>query len=207
MAPQGKEQHVKKMLELLGAVLGMDSIALSAAGTVPADVEGKLAQLRDELPGLRSAQSLRSRVRDTLALGAEADDAVIEATLRGLQAKGQAHDALKARVDALELSAENERREKVIERGLSEGKLTKAMIEGEWCKGQNAVALDAFLAVAPVVVPPGRTVDTQALAGDGGTVALTAEEDGIRRAFGWTREQMLEAKKIQEAQAKAAADR
>lgn len=192
---------MKKLLELLGAVLGMDAIALADDGKVPADVATKLAQLRDELPGLRAARALGAKVRDCLALGAEADEAKVEGTLRGLMAKGAAHDALKSRVDALELAAETDKRQKVIDRGLAEGKLTKAMIEGDWCKGQNAVALEAFLAVAPVVVPPGKTVDKGALPGAGSDqVALTAEEDGIRKAMGWTREQMLDAKKLQAGQ-------
>lgn len=190
---------MKKLLALVGRLAGQDTAALEDASKLPETALAALETLAQELPGLRAAQALGGKVRDCLSLGAEADAATVEGTLRGLVAKAGAHDALKSRVDALELEAETSKRTKIIERGLAEGKLTKAMIDGDWCKGQNAVALEAFLAVAPVVVPPGRAVDTGKLP-QGDAVGLTAEDEGIAKALGWTPAQMLEAKKLQTAQ-------
>lgn len=191
--PGRKEQKVDTILKLLGAVLGMDTIALADDGKIPADVETKLSQLRDELPGLRAAGALGAKVRDALTLSAEAGEPEVLGALQGLKAKGEAHDQLKARVDALELEAEKERRQKVIDRGLAEGKLTKALVDG-WCKDQDAAALEAYLKVAPVVVKPGITIGTGDLAPED-EVALTAEDRKVCILTGISETDFLATKK------------
>lgn len=188
---------MKELLEKLRAVLGLDAVALTDDGKVPAAVETKLTELTVELPKLRLLAGTAGKVRDALALSADAGEPQILAALQGLQAKGQAHDGLKARVDALALEAESNKRQKVIERGQAEGKLTKAMVDG-WAKGQDAAALEAFLQHAPVIVAPGKTVETGKLPADD-SLALSDADRHFARVTGLTEEQLKTARKLAKA--------
>jgi len=181
--PTPKGEQMKELLTKLGTALGMGAVALSDDGKVPVEVETKLAELTVELPKLRLLAGTAGKVRDALALTADAGEPQILAALQGLQAKGQAHDALKTRVDALALEAETNRRQKVIERGMTEGKLTPAMV-ANWAKGQDAAALEAFLQHAPVVVQSGRIVDVGRLPADADSAAWTDGELNIFRIAG-----------------------
>ena len=182
VTPKWKGEQMKELLAKLGLILGTD-IALSDDGKAPEAVETKLATLATELPGLRLLAGTAGKVRDALALTADAGEPQILAALQGLQAKGQAHDALKTRVDALALEAETNKRQKVIERGMTEGKLTPALV-ANWAKGQDAAALEAFLQHAPVIVAPGRTVDAGRLPADADSAAWTDGELNIFRIAG-----------------------
>jgi len=194
---QKGEQPMKKLLALMGAIVGIDSIALSDDGEVPAEITAALEGLKTELPGLRATATAQTEflagVTDALALGAEATLNDVQGAILGLVERAKGADELKARVDALELSAETSRLAEVIDKGMAAGKLTKAMIESAWGKKQDSVSLSAFLDAAPVIAAPGKTLDTHTLPTD--TIALTAEEREMCRNMGLSEEKYLEQKK------------
>lgn len=198
-----KEPHrMNKLLASLASLLGMDSIALSD-DQVPADVVAKIDALAEELPALRAASTGQAQflagVKDALALGAEPTLDQAKAAVLGLHAKAGQADQLKARVDALALDAETRKRDEIIAEGVAEGKLTKAMIDGYWGE-QDAAALAAFLAVAPVVVPGGEIDRTQIRQPD--AVALSSVDATVAKACGMDSAQVQEAwKKHQQATA------
>lgn len=193
-AASGSSTHTKEEFDMeqllapLATLLGMDSIALSDDNAVPEDVVGKLNDLAGEIPNLRAEQEAHTAflatVGDALSLEGERTPATIEAAIRGMAAKAGQADELKTRVDALELEAENEKRDKVVQRGLDEGKLTKAMIESDWGRGQDAAALTAYLATAPVIVPVDQIRRERLTQPD--AVALSAEQRGILSMVGVT---------------------
>lgn len=161
--PNGKGAGMNKtLLALLGAIVGIDALALGADGEAPAELIGKLDTLKTELPKLRQEATLARQLRDALALGAETEPSAVTGKLQGILQKAAGHDALKERVDALALAAETDKCTKLIETGVKAGKLTPDLVE-KWAKKQDSVALGAFLDVAPVIVAPGATVDAAAL--------------------------------------------
>jgi phage I-like protein len=186
-----RNKDMDKLLAKLAALLGMDTIALSDDHAVPDTVVEKLDALAGEIVRLRTshqaATDFLAEARGPLALSEDADLATAAAALRGLAAKAGQADDLKARVDALALEAENRKRAEVVERGLSEGKLTRAMLDSGWCKGQDAAALSAYLECAPVIVPAGDKIDRSKLNGpDPDTVALSEDDRKILAMLGVT---------------------
>lgn len=183
-----QETEMKQLLEKLASLLGMDSIALSEDSAVPEDVVTKITDLAGEVKSLREDREARkaflAAVGDCLALGEDADLKTAEAAILGLSAKAGQADDMKSRVDALELEAEDRKRREVIERGMAEGKITRAMIDGDWLKGQDAAALSAFLSTAPVVVPVDR-VRTDTLT-QPDAAALSDDQRGILALVGVT---------------------
>jgi phage I-like protein len=170
-----KGASMKGLLALLGAIIGLsetDSAALTAEGAESALLP-KLQDLTTELGKLRKDGALAKDVRDALALGAEVEPAAVTGKLAGILAKAQQHDTLKTRVDALELTAETGKKDKLIADGLAAGKLTPDLVE-KWAKKQDAAALSAFLDNAPVIVPQGRTDKTKLPTED--TAVLSAED-------------------------------
>ena len=170
-----KGASMKGLLALLGAIIGLsetDSAALTAEGAESALLP-KLQDLKTELGKLRKDGALAKDVRDALALGAEVEPAAVTGKLQGLLAKAQQHDTLKTRIDALELSAETGKKDKLIADGLAAGKLTHDLVE-KWAKKQDAAALSAFLDNAPVIVPQGRTDKTKLPTKD--SLELSAED-------------------------------
>lgn len=192
-SPNRKGAAMKKLLVLLGAIVGQDALALSAEGEAPAELLGKLETLKTELPRLRSEAAIAANVRDALALGAEVDAPALTGKLQALIQKAEGHDALKARVDALELTAETEKRQALIAGGLKSGKLTPALVE-KWAGKQDSVALAAYLDAAPVLVAPGSVINPETLR-PADSVALTAEDEAVAAHLGLTKEQMLAQKK------------
>jgi phage I-like protein len=178
---------MNKLLVCLAALLGMDSIALGADDSPPEDVFGKLNDLASEVKGLRTSQtaqkSFLAGVRDALALGAEATLETAQAAILGLKAAADQAGGLKTRVDALELEAETRKRDAIVEQGLAAGKLTKAMLDSQWVKKQDAAALSAFLEFAPVVVPVG-SLDRSKLAPADEALALSDADLEVCRACG-----------------------
>lgn len=194
-----EEAGMKKLLEKLAPLLGMDTIALSEDSAVPEDVVRKMTDLAGEIKDLRRGRDVQKAflgsVSDCLALGEDADLKSAEAAILGLHAKAGQADGMKVRLDALELEAETRKRDEVIARGVAEGKLTKAMIDGDWCKGQDAAALSAFLKTAPVVVPVDR-VRTDTLQ-QPDAVALSDDQRQTLTLLGVTdEEQQKEAAKL-----------
>jgi phage I-like protein len=171
-----EKKHMKLLCAALGVLLGMDSLSLSADGDAPEGVVEKINNLATELPGLRESKTQHDdfmiKVRDGLKLGADADDSTIHGTIIGMQAKAAGADGMKTRLDNLELGAETAKREGLIAGGLKEGKLSKSMLE--WANKQDCIALSAFLAVAPVVVPLDKINKDDLKKED--TLALSADE-------------------------------
>lgn len=184
VSPNQKGAAVKKLLAVLGAIVGSDVLALGADGEATPDLLGKLEILKTELPKLRADSALAKQVRDALALGAESEPAAVAGKLQALLVTSEAHGALKARVDAMELAAETDKRAKLIEQGKAQGKLTPDMIE-KWAKNQDSVALAAFLDAAPVIVAPGTRIDAARLTQDG-AVTVTAAQANVFSLLGIT---------------------
>lgn len=195
--PNNKEPRMNQLLVLLAPLLAVDSIALSDDGTVPDDIAAKITALGQEIPTLRAATegqtAFLAATKDALALSDDATLATAQAAILGLKASADQATALKTRVDALELSAEQSDLAKVMEQGKTEGKLTKAMIEGDWGKGLDAAALTAFLKTAPVVVEPGE-IPKQDLASPD-ALPLTADGEKINHLLGVTQDQVTAANK------------
>lgn len=172
----------KKLLEQIAPLVGLEAIALGDDGALPeaaaGDLAARLAALAAELKALRD---VRAQAFAALALSDDADPATAAAALEGLKAKGAAHDELRRRVDALALEAETRRKSDLTERGLREGKLTRAMADG-WAKGLDSAALEAYLAQAPVIVPQGA-LDTARLP-QPDSLALTETDREIARKCG-----------------------
>ena len=188
-----KEPRMNKLLVSLASLLGMDSIALSADGTVPEDVAAKITTLAQEIPTLRAAQdgqtAFLGATKDALALSDDATLETAQAAILGLKAKADQADTLKTRVDALELSDKDRDKAAVIEQGKATGQLTQAMLDG-WIGKQDAAALTAFLKTAPVVVAPGEIPKEDLASPD--TLPLTAEDIAVAKASG------LDPEKVQE---------
>ncbi len=156
--PKGKPR-MNKLLAALASLLGLDSLALGDDGTAPDGLADKIATLAGEHNRLKAQEaaqkSFLAGVRDALALGDGSSLETAQAAILGLKAAADQAGGLKSRVDALELEAETRKRDAIVEQGLAAGKLTKAMLDSEWIKKQDAAALSAFLEFAPVVVPVG----------------------------------------------------
>lgn len=192
---QPKEKKHMKLCKALAGLLGMDSVALSADGDAPEDVVSKINNLATEVPGLRKSKtdndSFLAKIKDSLALGADADESTIQGTILGLKAKADSADPLKVRVDALELAAENEKRDKLIESGRTAGKLADSQLE--WAKTLDSMALSAYLEKAPVVIPLDRVKRKDIQEGD--SVALSAEDRQVCKLTGTSEADFLAAKK------------
>ncbi len=192
---QQKEKGVNKILARLAGLLGMDSISLGADGSMPQGVEEKIDSVETELGALRQTKQgldkFLGSVRDSLALGAEGGLDVAEGKIIALSQKAANADQLKSRVDALELSAETDRKTRLIEQGQKDGKLAGGLLE--WAKKLDSVALGAFLGSAPVIVPSG-VIPRQNLT-EGDSVALTAEDRAVCKRHGLSEEEFLKTKK------------
>jgi len=184
-----QETHaMKKLLQSLAGLLGCDSIALGAENDVD---QATIDKINNVKIALDLGDALRKKLRDSLALGAEAADPEIVGALQGLTAKGAQHDALKAQVDALALAAETDKRDKLIETALADGKLTNDQA-ANWAKKQDSIALSAYLSHAPVVVPQGQ-IKRDPLP-DSDSAALSADDQAYCRKHGYDETEFLKAK-------------
>ncbi len=194
---QQKEKEVNKLLIALAGLLGMDSISLGADKDAPEGVIEKITNLKTEVTGLKALKQKVSdftgALKDKLALGADADLNAVQGRILGLIEKAGQADQYKARADALELSAENEKRVKLIEQGKAEGKLSNKMIAGEWLKNMDSVALAAFLKDQDVVIPPGQ-INPETL-GNPDAIAMSAADDQVCLQLGISKEKFLATKK------------
>jgi len=191
-----KEAQMDKLLNAIAALTGRDAIALSDDGTVPDDIIDALSTLTTELGALRGARNdagaFLAAVRAPLALADDAPLTHVEGAVLALAEKAKTADDLRARVDALAAEAEGRRHRELVDRGLSEGKLTEDMA-ANWAAKQDAAALEAFLQHAPRVVPVNLSLDRGALP-RADAVALTAEDRQIAAQCGITEEDMLKGK-------------
>ncbi|MDD5698484.1 MAG: phage protease [Victivallaceae bacterium] len=198
--PQKEKMHMKLLCKALAGLLGIDSVALSADGEAPEELVSKINALKDELPGLRAAKDHHGgfvgKLRDSLALGADADESTIQGTIMGLKTKADGADSLKTRVDSLELAAENGKKDKLIEKGLAEGKLANSMLE--WARGLDSVALSAYLENAPQVIPLKKLNKGDLPEGD--SITLSAEDREVCKKAGISEEDFLAEKKANKKQ-------
>ncbi len=155
-----KETTMKKLLATLAGLLGMDTIALAADGDADDSIITKMNNLKTTMD---SSAAFTRKLCDSLTLGAEAQPDTILASVQGLIAKGKAGDSALVRIDALELAAENDKRDKLIEDGRTAGKLADSQLD--WARGLDCAALSAYLDKAPAVVPVGNT-NRQDIGGD-----------------------------------------
>ncbi len=179
---------MKKLREAIAGLLGMDSIALGADNDADESIIGKINDVKAQIT---ASAAFFGKVCDSLALGANAQPDTVHAALQGLIAKGQAHDTLKERVDALALAAETDKRDSLIAKGKADGKLSEALVP--WAQTQDSVALSAYLDKAPVMVQLG-TVDRSGLKASGDSVALTAEDRKVCQLSGMDEASFLKAK-------------
>ena len=180
--------QMKKLLAAIAGLLGVNDIALGADGDADDTIIGKLNNLKTTVTG---SAAFCGKVRDALSLSADAQPETIHAALAGLIAKGQAHDSLKTQVDALALAAETDKREKLINQGKADGKLSEGLIP--WAQTQDSAALSAYLEKAPIMVPLNH-VDRTGLKPSGDSVALTAEDRQVCALTGMSEADFLKAK-------------
>jgi len=200
-AARTKGGAMEKLLTLLGAILGMDAIALSDDGTPPADLITELTKHQAEVARLRSAESAQDTflggVRDALAMSADDGLAIAQGKVLALAEKAEADStaltAVTERVNVLETAQVEKDKADLIEKGLMSGKFTQAMVD-KWAKGQDVAVLTAFLESAPAVVKPGQTVDkTKLPAAD--DVALSDSDRAVAKVLGITEEEFETQKK------------
>lgn len=199
--PKKEKNVMKKLFVALAGLLGMDSISLGADGDASADVVTKVENLKTEVTELRGVKTkvtgFIGSVRDKLALGADADLNAVEGRILALCEKAGQADELKTRVDALALSAEKDKLEKLTAQGKAEGKLSAKLLASDWFKKQDSISLAAFLKDADQVIPL-ENINKENL-GTPDAVVLSAEDKDAAKLVGITDEAMLAAKKAQEA--------
>ena len=171
-----QEKENTNMLRKLALTLGHDVIDLTSDGAIP----GLLEKAKKVKAAADLGEALFGKIKDALALAADTEPAAVIGHVLGLSAKAKTADTLKAERDALALAAETAKKESIIQSGVAAGKLPNSMLE--WAKTQDAVALSAFLAVAPVVVPQGELDRSKLKKED--VAALSAEAEDVLRTVG-----------------------
>jgi len=197
ISAQKKETSMKNLLIAIAGLIGMDSIAMSENEEAPKDVLEKIKALGAELPQLRAdkkaTDDFLGQIRGSLALGAEADLNAAQGAIIGLVEKAGDADKLKLRVDAMELSAENDKKAKLIEQGKASGQLSEKMVS-EWADKQDSAALGEFLKHAPAVVPMEK-INKDTLE-DPDSVSLSEEDKEVAGRLGISEEDMLKEKQV-----------
>lgn len=117
-----------------------------------------------------------------LNLPEDAAPGVVSAALRGLAERAESGDALRRELASLRTSAEEKRREELIESGCREGKLSTGQLE--WARTLDSAALEAYLDHAPRVVPVERLVPGGRP--EPGDPVLTAEDRAAMRRWNFT---------------------
>jgi len=201
-AKQGENARAKgagmnKLLTLVGALIGLDEIALSDDGEAPSDVIEGLENLDKELAGLRAAATERTEfmagVKDALALADDAGLSVVQGKVLALAKAAEDSAALSERLQTIEKQVAAEKRHKLVDQGVAAGKLTPVMVE-KLVPTLDDVALSAFLEAAPVIAAPGRTVDKGELR-QPDEITLTADEKKVADQLGISHEDFLAQKK------------
>lgn len=198
---QKKEKEVmNKLLIAVAGLLAMDSISLGADGDASADVIEKLKQHKARFDGLlageKKSDDFRKSLCDKLALGADAVPDVVVGKVISLAAEAGQATQLKSRVDALELSAEKEKKTALIEQGKKKGKLDNADLLAH-ANTLDSIALGALLKV----LKPGSAVPLDNLNHDDltdpDTIVLSAADRDMCAATGTDEAKFLETKKQQ----------
>jgi phage I-like protein len=193
---KGNPAHMKELLQKLAKLAGI-SDADAAALTADTADSALLPRLQAIAAQGATHTALLADLRGALALSADSAPEAVKGSVLALLEKSKsdtaALTAVTARVQALETAKTTADRQALIDGALAQGKLTPALVEA-WAKTQDVATLTAFLAVAPVIIQPGRTVTpTQLPQTD--TLTLSAEDTEVARQLGITAEAMLTAKK------------
>ncbi len=198
---QKKEKEVmNKLLIAVAGLLAMDSISLGADGDASSDVIEKLKQHKARFDGLldgeKKSDDFRKSLCDKLALGADAAPDVVVGKVIALAADAGQATQLKARVDAMELSAEKREHAALIEQGQKKGKLDNADLLAH-AKSLDSIALGALLKV----LKPGSAVPLDNLSReqltDPDSIALSAADREMCSLTGTDEVKFLETKKQQ----------
>ncbi len=191
-----KETRVKSILTAIAGLLGMDSLSLGADGSAPQGVVEKIETLKGEVSELRNGKAkfagFIGSVKNALALGADATPEVIEGKLLEMKQQNGQLVQIRTELDALKLCAEDDKKTKLIDKGVADGKLAGELLV--WAKKQDSVALSAFLEVAQPIMLLGTIAAGNLPQED--SVALTAEDKISCNLLGITEEEFLAAKKL-----------
>jgi len=167
LAPKhkGKGKTMNRWLQQLAGLLGMESIVPGQDGDIGSEANDKLQELKTELQTLRQARDGQEKflgdIATPLALSADADLAVVEGRVMALAERAQADAAAltstRAELTQLQRRQSDEEKQRLLDAGLAEGKLTPALVES-WANRQDVATLTAFLQHTPtgIFVPTGR---------------------------------------------------
>jgi len=146
MLKQGVWRHFSPVFREENGELRITSLALTNIPGI--DKQEPLAASAENVSGLACAFKAAFGLSDK-------PDAVAMGALVGITEKLKGYDTMKSRVEALELSAENSKKEELIKEGISSGKLTNALLP--WAQKVDALTLSGFLAGAAPVVAIGSS--------------------------------------------------
>ena len=179
-------EHAGKLATLAAAVAKQLGIEVSVLSAMTAEA------LTTAL-----TKPLAEKIATLSATAKVAADATPDAIVAGIRSLGvdpaayvpmSVHQEVSNRLSTLNA----QRREAVIDGGRKAGKLTPAMIESDWMKGQTADQIVAYLSTAAVVVQGGeqqRAAPTIA--------TLSADEKAAAKSAGVTEEAFLAAKVVE----------
>ena len=131
-APWEREEKMKVLLKALG-----------------------LKEDAGEAEALEALTRLKGALEEVQALTGKQDAAEMLGVVRAWKEAAAKVEALSKRVAELEAEQERVEREKLIEQGLKEGKLTKALAE-RWAREVDLKTLKSYLEAAPRIVPLGE---------------------------------------------------
>lgn len=118
-----------------------------------------LRENANEAEAVAALTRLTALERQITALTGRANSEEALAVLQGWRQASEELPKLQERLSAMEQERQQERRSALLERGKREGKLTPAMLS--WAEQQSPEALEAFLSVAPRVIPEGASESLQ----------------------------------------------
>lgn len=118
-----------------------------------------LRETANEAEAVAALTRLTALERQITALTGRANSEEALAVVQGWRQASEELPRLQERLSVMEQERQQERRNALLERGKREGKLTPAMLS--WAEQQGPEALEAFLSVAPRVIPEGASESLQ----------------------------------------------
>lgn len=118
-----------------------------------------LRENANEAEAVAALTRLTALERQITALTGRASSEEALAVLQGWRQASEELPRLQERLSAMERERQQEIKAALLERGKREGKLTPAMLS--WAEQQSPEALEAFLSVAPRVIPEGASESLQ----------------------------------------------
>lgn len=178
---QTGDQSMTKLEQALAALLNSDSVALEAEGAADNVAE----KVKEKTAEIKELGELVKEIKEVLGVAGDALPAEIRGKLQAVVDAAAKTESLAAKVEEQALAAETER-------GLAEGKLTRAMLAKAPFNTFDSVAMAAYLDAVPAVVPLQRAATPAAPQRE--TAALSAEESKIYKMMGLTEEEAKKAK-------------